>query len=68
MQGRKFEIVSQGNYLGIKSGNGVPWTLYFTTDSDFFVKESKGMARFRFSPDGKVTGFFLNGVEAKKVE
>jgi hypothetical protein len=68
MQGWKYEIVSQGNGLGIKSGKSVPRTLYFTSDSDFFVKESRGMASFRFSPEGKVTGFFLNGVEARKVK
>jgi CubicO group peptidase (beta-lactamase class C family) len=68
MWGQNYNIVSFANGLGIKSVTGIPRTLYFTSDSDFFVKESRGMARFRFSTEGKVTGFFLNGVEAKKLK
>jgi CubicO group peptidase (beta-lactamase class C family) len=68
MWGQNYDIVSFANGLGIKSVTGIPRTLYFTSDSDFFVKESRGMARFRFSTEGKVTGFFLNGVEARKLK
>ena len=68
MQGRKYEIVPMGKGLGIKSWNNIPWKLYFTTDSDFFVKESRGMATFVTNRDGKVTGFFINGQEVKKVK
>jgi len=65
---RKLEIVPDISGLSLKSGGDKPWTLYFTSDSDFFVKESKGMVRFQFSPDGKVKGFISNGMRAMKIE
>lgn len=65
---RGFEIVPDTYGLGIKTKGEAPWTLYFTSDSDFFVKESRGMLRFQFTPDGKVKGFITNGMKAKKLE
>jgi hypothetical protein len=65
---RRLEIIPDTNGLGLKSGGETPWNLYFTSDSDFFVKESKGMVRFQFSPDGKVIGFISNGMKARKIE
>jgi hypothetical protein len=65
---RRLEIVPDISGLGLKSGGEKPWTLYFTSDSDFFVKESKGIVTFQFSPEGKVTGFITNGMKAKKIE
>ena len=67
LMGRTFEVVPDGNGLGIEDSGGTPWNLYFTSDSDFFVRETKGMVTFRFTPDGKVKGFFTNGMTAKKV-
>jgi CubicO group peptidase (beta-lactamase class C family) len=68
MDTRRFEIVPYEDGLGIKNGGDTPWKLWFTTDSDFFTKETRGMATFRFSSDGNVTGFITNGMEARKVE
>ena len=65
---RRFEIVPDSKGLGIKSGDDTPWNLYFTSDSDCFAKESRGMVTFRFSADGKVNGFITNGMRAKKLE
>lgn len=65
---RNFEIVRDNTGLGIKSGDDSPWKLYFTTDSGFFVKETRGVARFQFSPDGVLTGFTTNGMTARKTE
>jgi hypothetical protein len=65
---RRLEIVPDTYGLSIKSGGNTPWNLYFTSDSDFFVKESKGMVRFQFKPDGKVKGFTSNGMKATKIE
>lgn len=65
---RKMEIVPDTYGLGLKSDGEAPWTLYFTSDSDFFVKESKGMVRFQFSSDGKVKGFITNGMKARKLD
>lgn len=65
---RRLEIIPDTYGLGLKAGDDAPWNLYFTSDSDFFVKESRGMVRFQFSPDGKVTGFTSNGMKARKLE
>jgi len=65
---RGFEIVTEAKGLGMKAAGDIPWILYFTSDSDFFVKENRGMVKFEFAPDGKVTGFITNGMKAKKTD
>lgn len=44
------------------------WKVYFTTDSDSFVRELRGNIRFHADRDNKITGFGFNGATAKKVE
>jgi CubicO group peptidase (beta-lactamase class C family) len=44
------------------------WKVYFTSDTDFFVKEYRGSLRFTIDKDSKVTGFTFNGMPVKKVE
>lgn len=44
------------------------WNVYFTTDSDFFMRESRGDLRFRTDKNNKVTGIISNGLTAKKVK
>ena len=44
------------------------WKIYFTSDSDFFVRESRGMAKFQFDKGGKVTGFSAGEIVVKKIE
>jgi CubicO group peptidase (beta-lactamase class C family) len=65
---RKFEIVADETGIGIKSEGETPWKIYFISDTEFFVKETKGIVTFTFSPDGKVTGFTTNGMTARKTE
>jgi CubicO group peptidase (beta-lactamase class C family) len=65
---RGFEIVPDTSGLGIKTKGGTPWKLYFTSDSDCFAKETRGMVTFQFSADGKVKGFITNGMKARKLE
>ena len=65
---RRFEIVTEGKGLGMKAGGDTSWILYFTSDSDFLVKENRGMVKFEFAPDGKVTGFITNGMKARKTD
>ncbi len=43
--------------LIINPFGNVQWQLYFTSDSDFFVRESMGMAVFLTGRNNKVTGF-----------
>ena len=44
------------------------WKVYFTSDSDFFVREFRGVLRFQTNKDKKVTGFKFNEMIAKKIE
>jgi hypothetical protein len=44
------------------------WNMYFTSDTDFFVKEYRAELRFVTEPSGKVSGFTGNGNLAKKIE
>jgi CubicO group peptidase (beta-lactamase class C family) len=44
------------------------WRVYFTSDSDFFIREFRGNLRFLTDNDKKVTGFVYNGLTAKKTE
>ena len=44
------------------------WKVYFTSDSDFFVRESRALLRFQTDKENKVTGFTLNGKPVKKIE
>jgi CubicO group peptidase (beta-lactamase class C family) len=46
---------------------GAFWNVFFTTDSDFFVREIRGDLRFQTDKNNKVTGIFSNGLTAKKV-
>jgi CubicO group peptidase (beta-lactamase class C family) len=44
------------------------WKVYFTSDSDFFVREFRGSLKFHSDKDKKVTDFKFNGMTAKKIE
>ena len=43
------------------------WNVFFTSDSDFFVREIRGDLRFQTDKNNKVTRIFSNGLTAKKV-
>lgn len=40
---------------------------YFTSDTDFFVRESREDMKFILDPAGKVTGFSAGGTLVRKV-
>jgi CubicO group peptidase (beta-lactamase class C family) len=44
------------------------WKVYFTSDSDFFVREFRGSLRFQTDKDKKVSALKFNGMTAKKIE
>jgi CubicO group peptidase (beta-lactamase class C family) len=44
------------------------WKVYFTSDTEFFVKEFRGYLKFLLDNDKKVTGFSFNGMTVKKME
>jgi hypothetical protein len=68
--------MGQGNAILKNSDNGLQvnvlgdlyWKVYFTSDTDFFVREFRGSLRFRTDKDKKVTGIVFNGMTAKKIE
>jgi CubicO group peptidase (beta-lactamase class C family) len=64
--GTQITIVMGDTGLSANPPGNVRWQLYFTSDSDFFVRESRGMARFRTGQDNKVTGFISDGRLIKK--
>jgi CubicO group peptidase (beta-lactamase class C family) len=66
--GEKITIKMSGSGLLLNKTGDLFWKVYFTSDSDFFVRESRGSIRFQIDKDNKVTGFNSNGRIAKKVE
>jgi len=61
-------IKTGDNGLLLNAMGDVFWQIYFTSDSDFFLREYRGSLRFRTDADKKVTGIVLNGRLAKKIE
>jgi CubicO group peptidase (beta-lactamase class C family) len=59
--------MSDSGLIANPFGN-VRWQLYFTSDSDFFVRETKGMARFRTGKDQRITGFKSDGQMWRKID
>ena len=43
------------------------WKVYFTSDSEFFIKEFRGSFKFVTDDNNNVTGFSGNGIAAKKI-
>ena len=66
--GAPVTITMSDSCLMVNPFGNVQWQLYFTTDSDFFVRESRGMVVFRTGADNKITGFLANGQLSKKIE
>jgi CubicO group peptidase (beta-lactamase class C family) len=56
------------NGLSVNVLGDLFWQVYFTSDSDFFVREFRGFLRFQTGRDNKITGLSMNGREAKKIE
>jgi CubicO group peptidase (beta-lactamase class C family) len=68
LDGTTVSIKKSDKDLAINVFGDVLWKLYFTTDSDFFIKEYKGFLRFQTGKDDEVTGFNFNGMTVKKIE
>jgi hypothetical protein len=68
INGTKATFKKNDNGLSINVIGDLYWNVYFTSDSDFFVREFRGFLRFHTDKDKKVTGFSLNNMMAKKVE
>jgi CubicO group peptidase (beta-lactamase class C family) len=46
----------------------VDWRIFFTSDTDFFVKEYRGEMKFVSDPSGKINGFTIYGNLAKRID
>jgi CubicO group peptidase (beta-lactamase class C family) len=68
LNGTQITIAISDTGLSVNPFGNVRWQLYFTSDSDFFVRESRVMARFRTGQDNKVTGFISDGQLIKKID
>jgi CubicO group peptidase (beta-lactamase class C family) len=44
------------------------WNVYFTSESEFFIKEFRGYLKFLTDRDNKIAGFLFNGMTAMKTE
>lgn len=66
--GQKAIFKNSDNGLLVNVLGDLYWKVYFTTDSDFFVREFRGSLKFHTDKDKKVTGFKFNGMTAKKIE
>jgi CubicO group peptidase (beta-lactamase class C family) len=66
--GSQYEITMSDSGLILNPFGNVHWQLYFTSDSDFFIRENKGNLKFRTGKDNMVKGIVINGSLAKKLE
>lgn len=68
MNGRPVTIALKDTVLFANPFGNVQWQLYFTSDTDFFVRESRGMASFRTGKNNEITGFWDGNQLLKKTE
>jgi hypothetical protein len=67
-EGTTVTITKSENGLLVNVYGDVIWKVYFTSDSDFFIREFRGSLKFKTGSDNKVAGISLNGKLAKKIE
>ncbi len=68
LDGTTVTLKKSDNGLLVNVFGAVFWNVYFTSDSDFFIREFRGFLRFQTDKDNKVTGFKFNGMTVKKIE
>jgi CubicO group peptidase (beta-lactamase class C family) len=66
--GTQITITLSDTGLSVNPYYNVRWQLYFTSDSDFFIRESRGMAKFSTGKDNEVLGFLSDGQLMKKIQ
>lgn len=65
-EGSAFTVKREGDILQISPYPGIWVKAYFTSDSDFFVRESQDEMKFVVNEKGQVTGFSIRGMLIKK--
>jgi CubicO group peptidase (beta-lactamase class C family) len=68
LNGTTITIKKEDNGLLLNVYGDAFWNVYFTSDSDFFIREYRGFLRFKTDKDNKVTGFNFNEGMVKKIE
>jgi CubicO group peptidase (beta-lactamase class C family) len=68
LNGMNVIIKKGGSGLILNAVAGLDWQIFFTSDSDFFVREFRGSLRFHTNKVNKVTGFNFNGMMVPKIE
>jgi hypothetical protein len=68
LNGRKVVITKGDSCLLLNATGDLQWKIYFTSDSDFFLREVRGSLKFQADKNKMITGFSFNGVTAKKLE
>ena len=68
MAGRTATFKLSDKGLSVNVYGDIFWKVYFTSDSEFFIREYPGFYKFQTDKDNKVTGFIFNGQIAKKTE
>ncbi len=63
-----FTVKREGNKLLISPYPGFWVNVYFTSDTDFFVRESQGDMKFMIDDKGMVTGFIAEGTLIRKID
>lgn len=67
-EGSSFSVRRERKKLQISPYPGIWVNAYFTSDTDFFVRESRGDMKFVVDPEGRVTGFSADGMLIKKTD
>jgi CubicO group peptidase (beta-lactamase class C family) len=62
----KFRTSDKGLQINIFAN--LYFDVLFTSETEFFIREYPGYIKFLMDKDNKVTGFFFNGITARKVE
>ncbi len=65
--GSTFTVKREGNQLLISPYPGIWVKVYFTSDTDFFVRESQDDMKFVVDEKGSVTGFSSRGMLIRKI-
>jgi hypothetical protein len=68
LNGKTAIFKKNGDVLSVNVLGDLFWKVYFTSDSDFFIREFRGFLRFQTDKDKRVTGFTFNGMTAKKTD
>jgi hypothetical protein len=68
LDGRTVTLKKSDNGLLLNVFGDHFWNVYFTSDSDFFIREFRGNLKFQTDKENKVTGFNFNGRQVKKME